>query len=71
MPEAKAHRVARFLGEYGGRILIFLLVLLVLFMYQKVVTVPYIGNGQRVTFVGSVFLASAVSGAWGLASAFL
>ena len=70
-PEEKTHKVARFLQDYGGRILVFVLVLLVVFLYQKMIAVPYIGNGQRVTFIGSVFLASAASGVWGLAGAFL
>ena len=66
----KTQRALRFLSEYGGRLFVFILVLVVLFLYQKMAAVPYIGNGQKVTFVGSVFLASAVSGAWGVGSAF-
>jgi len=70
-PKEKTHRAVQFLSDYGGRIFVFVLILLVLFMYPKVAIVPYIGNGNKVTFLGSVFLASAASGAYGLGSAFL
>lgn len=61
-PETKASVLSKLIDQYGKHAVIFVLILVCLYMYPRISSVPYMGNALRMSWLGILITAGSATG---------